>query len=75
MDEVFAEHISPVEERTAIALKQFESLGFLLMLNDKFDGSWPNGPGVKDPKNPLPKADEKLGLDVTLYGNENSTWK
>ncbi len=75
MDEVFAEHISPVEERTAIALKQFESLGFLLMLNDKFDGSWPNGPGVKDPKKPLPKPDEKLDLDVSLYGDENSTWK
>ena len=44
MDEVFQEHISPVEERTAIALRQFESLGFLLMLKEKFDGSWPTGP-------------------------------
>ncbi len=74
MDDVFAEHISPVEERTAIALRQFESLGFLLMLKKKFDGSWPNGPGVIDPKKPLPDVDEKLELDVTPYGDETSNW-
>ena len=75
MDEVFQEHISPVEERTAIALRQFESLGFLLMLKEKFDCSWPNGPGIIDPKNPLPEVEKKLELDVTLHGNENSQWK
>jgi len=63
MDEVFAEHISPVEERTAIALRQFESLGILILLKEKFDQSWPNGPGVNDPNNPLPEPDSKLELD------------
>ena len=75
MDEVFQEHISPVEERTAIALRQFESLGFLLMLKEKFDGSWPTGPGIIDPKKPLPEVEKKLELDLTLHGNEKSEWK
>ena len=69
MDEVFAEHISPVEERTAIALKQFESLGFIVMLKNKFDKSWPNGPGVEKSTNPLPEPNPKLGLDwIPLEG-------
>ncbi len=74
MDEVFAEHISPVEERTAIALRQFESLGFLIMLQEKFDKSWPNGPGIKDPRHPLPESDEKLELDINPQGDEISEW-
>ena len=74
MDEIFAEHISPVEERTAIALRQFETLGFLVMLKEKFDGSWPNGPGINIPNNPLPDPAEKLELDITPNGNEVSKW-
>lgn len=72
MDDVFAEHISPVEERTAIALRQFESLGFLIILKDKFDQSWPNGPGVIDPKNPLPEPNPKLELDYKPLDGEIS---
>ena len=74
LDDVFAEHINPVKERTAIALKQLESLGFLVMLKNKFDNGWPNGPGVKNKKNPLPDPDEKLELDTTPHDNENSSW-
>ncbi|CAI8210681.1 MAG: Uncharacterised protein [Methanobacteriota archaeon] len=72
MDEVFTEHISPVEERTAIALRQFESLGFLIILKQKFDKSWPNGPGVQDPNNPLPEPNSELGLDVNPLEGEIS---
>ena len=63
LDDVFAEHIHPVEERTAMALRQFESLGFIVMLKEKFDQSWLNGPGLNNLENPLPDPDPKLGLD------------
>ena len=45
------------------------------MLKEKFDGSWPTGPGIIDPKKPLPDVEKKLELDLTLHGNENSEWK
>ena len=70
LDTVFAEHIHPVQERTAIALKQFESLGFIVMLKNKFDKSWPNGPGVNNPENPLPAPNSKLELDWSPLENE-----
>ena len=67
MDRVFQEEIAPVKERTNAALMQFESLGFLKVLDEPFDGGWPIGPGTSPLGQKLPEADQSLELDTNVH--------
>lgn len=72
MDQTFHESIAPVEERTMAALVQFESLGFLTLLDSPLDDRWLTGPGVCPAGQMLPEVEQDLRLDAEPLPGEQS---
>ena len=62
LDSVFQEDIAPVQERTAMSIKKFESLGMMFMLDSEFEDEWETNPGF-DMTGKLPEPEESLELE------------
>jgi hypothetical protein len=72
MDSLFHEKVAPVQDRTALGLKQFQQLGVLAILETQFDQGWPTGPGVVPPSQTMTERLE--GIDSEPLEGELVEW-
>ena len=62
LDQTYQEDIAPVQERTAMSIKKFESLGMMTISDTEFDGRWNTNSGF-DITGKLPEPDPMLKLE------------
>ena len=74
LDATFHERVAPVQERTAVGLKNLKTLNCIAILDEPFTGGWPTGPGVTPPNQILPEHDETLDFDIEPLDGETCVW-
>ncbi len=74
MDSTFHEKVAPVQERTALGLRNLERLNCMAVLEEPFAGGWPTGPGVSPPNQNLPVLDNDSRFDFQPLAGEDCDW-
>ncbi len=74
LDSTFHERVAPVQERTALGLRNLKMLNCIAILDEPFADGWPTGPGVTPPNQNLPELDEALDFDAEPLDGEVCDW-
>lgn len=74
MDSTFHEKVAPVQERTALGLRNLERLNCMAILNEPFSHGWPTGPGVSPPNQDLPALPKDSIYDCNPLAGEICEW-